>query len=490
MKQFLFIIAVFLCTSLLSQQMITPAEYDQKKAAGQLDPNVNYRILAPNQSGQESPARYDGPIQTQSVCNCMIPLDTTFQVVPFTIGTSPDFRNDDGSSGAIPLPFAFNFYGATHDTLFINNNGNISFDSPFYSFTADSFPSSIYDMIAPFWADVDTRDPASGLVYYRVTATHMIVKWENVGYFSMHTNLLNTFQLIITDGTDTIIPSGSNVSFCYGDMSWTTGDASGGINGYGGVPSTVGCNEGNGVDYFQVTRNDQSGYAFDGPYGSADGVDWLDDQEIYFNTAMTGNVPPLVMNSTICDTIDVYTGDTLRTTNADSIVFEFYFMTPEISQDVTATITTTAPASALSYVQTVNTPEFKAYSCTFHSAGLSPGIYTVIASATDNGSPSAQNTGTVYINNHFEDPASAPAPPEAVGYVLYPNPVSNTFILEKPFEPGCIIEITDLPGQLVYSASIISENTVIDAGSFNSGIYFLNVVTPDGNKRTIKFIRE
>jgi hypothetical protein len=119
-------------------------------------------------------------------------------------------------------------------------------------------------MVAPFWGDVDTRGGLSGLVYYKLTPTHLIVQWEQVGYFASHDDLLNTFQLIITDGNDTIIPTGKNVNFCYQDMQWTTGDASGGSGGFGGTPTTVGINQGNGVDFIQLGLYDHAGVDWDG----------------------------------------------------------------------------------------------------------------------------------------------------------------------------------------------------------------------------------
>ncbi|HTL83481.1 MAG TPA: nidogen-like domain-containing protein, partial [Bacteroidia bacterium] len=328
-----------LCTFVFAnaQQSVTLQQYDQLKASGQLDPHQRYTIIPSHHNAPAvNTARYSGPSNAQNIsCNCMIPLDTTFQVVPFVAGTGPDYRNDDGSSPVINLPFSFNFFGTMMDSLFINNNGNISFGAPYSTFTSSGFPNANFITIAPFWADVDTRDAASGLVYYQLTPTHLIVKWDSVGYYAMHSNFTNSFQLIITDGSDTLLPAGTNVSFCYDDMQWTTGDASGGVNGFGGSPSTAGVNLGNGVDYFQVTQNDQAGNLFDGPYGNNDGVDWLDNMQVLFNTSINGNVPPLVMNNTICDTIDVYTGDTLRTIAVDSISFEMYFMTPEPTQVVT-----------------------------------------------------------------------------------------------------------------------------------------------------------
>ena len=85
-------------------------------------------------------------------------------------------------------------------------------------------------MIAPFWADVDTRSTNGGNVWYKLTPHSLVVVWDHVGYWNMMEDKLNTFQLIISDGQDTLVPAGNNVSFCYGDMQWTTGSASGGIN--------------------------------------------------------------------------------------------------------------------------------------------------------------------------------------------------------------------------------------------------------------------
>ncbi len=46
-------------------------------------------------------------------CQCMVPVDPTFTLVPMSGYTSP-YRNDDGSSNSIPLGFNFCFYGTTY----------------------------------------------------------------------------------------------------------------------------------------------------------------------------------------------------------------------------------------------------------------------------------------------------------------------------------------------------------------------------------------
>ena len=53
---------------------------------------------------------------------------------------------------------------------------------------------------------------------------------------------------MITDGTN------SFVAFLYADglIQWTTGDASGGSNGFGGTEAQVGFNAGDGVRFFSI----------------------------------------------------------------------------------------------------------------------------------------------------------------------------------------------------------------------------------------------
>jgi hypothetical protein len=104
------------------------------------------------------------------------------------------------------------FYGQNINSVYINNNGNVSFGAAYGTFTANSFPDPTFIMVAPFWADVDTRGNGSGVVYYKLTANYLIVRWQSVGYYSMYDDKLNDFQLILTDGSDPILPAGNNVS--------------------------------------------------------------------------------------------------------------------------------------------------------------------------------------------------------------------------------------------------------------------------------------
>ena len=75
-------------------------------------------------------------------------------------------RNDDGSLYISDIGFPFSFCGSTYTDLYINTNGNLSFDNPVGQFSPNGFPYP-EKMVAPFWADVDTRNTACGQAWYR-----------------------------------------------------------------------------------------------------------------------------------------------------------------------------------------------------------------------------------------------------------------------------------------------------------------------------------
>ncbi len=168
--------------------------------------------------------------------------------------------NDDSSSSLLNLPFAINFFGNTYDKFYVNNNGNITFNSPLSGYTPIPFPIANQPTIAPWWADVDTRGThlnASGSylgtnnVYVgSPNANTVVITWDKVGYYSSQTNKINDFQLVIRNRADT--GAGNfDFDFRYKQLEWTTGSAtsSGGVNGLGGIPAQAGYDNGQGTHY-------------------------------------------------------------------------------------------------------------------------------------------------------------------------------------------------------------------------------------------------
>lgn len=293
---------------------------------------------------------------------------------------------DDGSSAQISLPFSFDLYGTTYNSLWINNNGNVTFDGPYGTFSAAAFPNSTYVMVAPFWGDVDTGGQNGGQVLYCLSDHALFVNWVGVGYFPQMTDKRNTFQLIITDATDAYIGVGNNVAFSYLDMQWTTGSASGGVNGFGGIPAVVGANLGDGIGYISIGKFDHAGTDYAGPNGNS-GVSWLDYKDFVFSTLFpSANISPIVEGNFVCDTIVLCTGV------AQDI--EVNFLAPENDQIITPTF---------------SAPDFPQFNPTLTSGvngtiagNLVPnmgnlGFHTITFTGTDNGTPNLSQTASVVV---------------------------------------------------------------------------------------------
>ncbi len=193
-------------------------------------------------------------------------------------GTSCLCPNDDGSSAAIPLAPAFpsglQFFDRRHAAMYVNTNGNITFSGPLPTFTPNAFPVAGQPMIAPYWADVDTRatafcssapigggcgsattcqNRADNEVWWVLQPGRIIVTWNRVGYYNCHNNLRMNFQLVLTSAPMCGPDSGDfDVEFRYNLCQWTTGDASGGSGGRGGTPAQAGFDAGNTRDFVQI----------------------------------------------------------------------------------------------------------------------------------------------------------------------------------------------------------------------------------------------
>ncbi len=171
-------------------------------------------------------------------------------------GTGTLQYNDDGSSSEIDLTPAFpnglEFFGERFRSMYVNNNGSITFGGPTGTYTPQRFPVSGNRMIAPFWADVDTRGggrPARNGVYWDVRPGQVVITWHNVGFYSSNNSRENTFQLVIISNELLDQDELWRVQFRYARCEWTTGNASGGQGGLGGVPAQAGFDAGNGRTY-------------------------------------------------------------------------------------------------------------------------------------------------------------------------------------------------------------------------------------------------
>ncbi|XP_075462346.1 alpha-tectorin-like [Ascaphus truei] len=180
--------------------------------------------------------------------------------------------DDDGGTDRIVIKYSFKFFGEIHKSLFVNNNGGISFSEPVTQYTPDPFPIPGISIVAPYWGDVDNE--IAGIIYYReclelemldrITEDMkiyfpnlhyrpvwcFIATWYKVAYYGSESDKVNTFQAVLTTDSHR-----SFAMFNYGDLQWTTGTASGGEpkTGLGGTPAQAGFNtDGN---YFNIPNS-------------------------------------------------------------------------------------------------------------------------------------------------------------------------------------------------------------------------------------------
>ena len=177
--------------------------------------------------------------------------------------------NDDDSTGAVPLGFEINFFGGRYSSVYVNNNGNITFNGSQGTYTPYGLTGGVpQPIIAPFFADVDTR--AGNLMTYGTDffangRKVFGVNWMDVGYYASHTDKLNSFQLVLIDRSETG-EGNFDIEFNYNKVQWETGDASSGSGGMGGNSVHAGYSAGTGAQgsFFELAGSGVNGAMIDG----------------------------------------------------------------------------------------------------------------------------------------------------------------------------------------------------------------------------------
>jgi VCBS repeat-containing protein len=207
-----------------------------------------------------------------------------------TFGENVLLRDDDGYL-QIPtsvlddaFPDGLNFFNRFYNSLFVNNNGSVSFGTGVSSYSPQAFPvPGLAPQIAAYWADVDTRSTTpwaasaqtglvngvpvygqaghyspdgnstgSNRVYYDVDPVNHVltITWDDVGVYNLGPAVgsqaglqPNAFQMqIIDEGNGDF-----DVIFRYETVSWMMGQA----NASNNYPQ-VGFDSGDGVHYYQA----------------------------------------------------------------------------------------------------------------------------------------------------------------------------------------------------------------------------------------------
>ena len=162
-------------------------------------------------------------------------------------------HSNDLSTPRVDLPFDVNFFGEQRSSLYVNNNGNVTFDQALPQFTPFGLDGTNREIIAAFFADVDTGNLISARTTYGVTTfggrQAFCVLWGGVGpvgYYASHVDKLNMFELLLVSRGDQAAGD-FDIVFNYERIEWETGDASGGAGGLGGLSARAGYSNGSGT---------------------------------------------------------------------------------------------------------------------------------------------------------------------------------------------------------------------------------------------------
>lgn len=174
--------------------------------------------------------------------------------------------NDDGSTGLVGFGLGpLNFFGTDYTGAYLNNNGNMTFGSALSTYTPFGITGGTLAMIAPFFADVDTRGGLPLMKYGNGTFEGHAAfgqTWRDVGFYYANGALRNTFQTLLVDRSD-IAAKDFDIYFNYDTIKWETGDASGGSAGLGGRSAHAGYTNGLG-SFYELPGSGVNGAFLDG----------------------------------------------------------------------------------------------------------------------------------------------------------------------------------------------------------------------------------
>lgn len=140
------------------------------------------------------------------------------------------YATDDDSFGALDLGFSVNLYGETFTSLYVNNNGNVTFAWPSGVANPASIAGGLAEqgtpVLAPFFADVDTTygNPVTFGAGQLDGRNAFVVNWSGVASFGQGENpsQLNSFQLFLIERADFGLGD-FDFEFNYAGIAWDAG---------------------------------------------------------------------------------------------------------------------------------------------------------------------------------------------------------------------------------------------------------------------------
>ena len=126
--------------------------------------------------------------------------------------------NSEDGTAAVNLPFVFQFYGVSYNSVCIGVNGLLTFGGCLadsagnVDLTSSPIPGD-YPIIAPLWTDLSFVSQASGTVFYDTLGAapnrRFVVQWNNAALPA--TPELVNFEVVLNETTNTVLVQYLNV---------------------------------------------------------------------------------------------------------------------------------------------------------------------------------------------------------------------------------------------------------------------------------------
>ncbi len=117
-------------------------------------------------------------------------------------GVGTELNLGDDEAVEVTLPFDFDFYGTTNNTVNISSNGYLTFDDNGTEYSNSPITDSynLSNFIAPFWDDLNPAHGGSIYHHYDSAGDRFIVQYQDVARYEVEGSL--TFQAILnSDGS-------------------------------------------------------------------------------------------------------------------------------------------------------------------------------------------------------------------------------------------------------------------------------------------------
>ncbi|MEN0040892.1 MAG: DUF4347 domain-containing protein, partial [Pseudomonadota bacterium] len=168
--------------------------------------------------------------------------------------------DDESISGALAIPFGFDFYGTTYNEIYVTDNGWASFVQPTNAFwnnqdLTNGTAAGGLPIIAGLWDDLHTG--LGGTVYVNTVGPvgdrEFIIQFDDVDHYNSQGTEI-TFQMVLQEATGAVIFRYDDVNF--GNQAWNDG-ASASI----GIQSGTGFSEAFSFNFASLSDNSSITFA-------------------------------------------------------------------------------------------------------------------------------------------------------------------------------------------------------------------------------------